>query len=93
MTTTEPAPVPTHLDVEADVSTLFTWSYEQTKPALTKLYEKGKVSQWNATTDIDWAPEVVFGELDPNVSDEERAMVDGFMGFDSPDSPFHGMTD
>jgi len=95
MTTTEPTPtaIPTHLDVEADVSTLFTWSYEQTRPALTKLYEKGKVSQWNASTDIDWAPEVTFGEMDPNVSDEERAMVDGFMGFDSPDSPFHGMTD
>jgi hypothetical protein len=92
-TVTVTDPVPTHLDVESDVSTLFTWNYVQSRSALTKLYEKGKVSQWNATTDIDWAPEVVFGEMDPDVSDEERAMLDGFMGFDSPDSPFHGMTD
>lgn len=38
--------------------TLFTWDYERTKPALVKLYEKAKTSQWNAQTDIDWAIDV-----------------------------------
>jgi len=78
----------THLNVGADVVTDFTWDYVQNRPALTKLYEKGKVSQWNATTDIDWSPEVNFGERLDDVSDEERQMLDQFMGFTDPDSPF-----
>lgn len=81
----------TLLDVGADVTTRFTWNYVQDRPALTKLYEKGKVSQWNATTDIDWTPEVNFGDPDPDLTDEDRAMIDGFMGFDQPDSPFYGL--
>ncbi|MBI2706519.1 MAG: ferritin-like domain-containing protein [Actinobacteria bacterium] len=81
------------LDVSAGVVTRFTWDYVQSRPALTKLYEKGKASQWNATTDVDWTPDVVFGEMDPDMTDEERAMIEGFMGFTGPDSPFHGMTE
>ncbi|MCB1003263.1 MAG: hypothetical protein KDB35_03665, partial [Acidimicrobiales bacterium] len=81
----------TILDVHGDVYTKFTWDYVQANPQLVKLYEKGKVSQWNATTDIDWAPEVNFGEIDPDITPEERAMTDGFMGFDLPESPFYGM--
>jgi hypothetical protein len=78
----------TGLDVEGDVVTHFTWDYVQSRTQLTRLYEKGKVSQWNATTDIDWTPEVNFGEPDPDTTDEQRAMLDQFMGFGSPDSPF-----
>ncbi|HUE58190.1 MAG TPA: ferritin-like domain-containing protein [Acidimicrobiales bacterium] len=37
---------------------LFTWDYERSRPALVKLYEKAKKSQWNATTDLDWSTEV-----------------------------------
>jgi hypothetical protein len=37
---------------------LFTWDYERSKPALAKLYEKAKTSQWNAETDLDWSIEV-----------------------------------
>jgi len=44
--------------VSAAPDTLFTWDYERTKPALVKLYEKAKTSQWNAETDIDWGIEV-----------------------------------
>ena len=36
----------TGLDVGADVNTHFTWDYDQKRTALTKLYEKGKTSQW-----------------------------------------------
>jgi len=72
-----------HLYIDADVVTDMSWRYVQERPALTRLYEKGKVSQWNATTDIDWSPEVEFGAPIP----------DGFglaaMGFEMPDSPIH----
>jgi hypothetical protein len=36
--------------------TIFTWDYEKGRyPALARLYEKAKKSQWNAETDIDWS--------------------------------------
>jgi hypothetical protein len=44
--------------VRAEADALFTWDYEQSRPALVKLYEKAKTSQWNATTDLDWSIEV-----------------------------------
>ena len=45
-------------DVNASVDTLFTWNYERSRPALSKLYEKAKTSQWNVTTDLDWSIDV-----------------------------------
>ncbi|MFZ4516253.1 MAG: ferritin-like domain-containing protein [Acidimicrobiia bacterium] len=36
---------------------VFTWNYERTRPALVKLYEKAKRSQWNAN-DLAWDTEV-----------------------------------
>ena len=43
---------------------IFTWDYEKgRRPALNKLYEKAKHSQWNGETDLDWSIEV----------DQERA--------------------
>jgi hypothetical protein len=44
--------------VRAESDALFTWDYEQSRPALVKLYEKAKTSQWNAKTDLDWSIEV-----------------------------------
>jgi hypothetical protein len=44
--------------VRADVDGIFTWDYERSRPALIKLYEKAKTSQWNATTDLPWDTEV-----------------------------------
>jgi hypothetical protein len=53
--------------VGAALDTVFTWDYERSRPALIKLYEKAKTSQWNATTDLDWSldvdPEKVASEL------------------------------
>ncbi|HEY3724813.1 MAG TPA: ferritin-like domain-containing protein [Acidimicrobiia bacterium] len=53
--------------VQANVDTTFTWDYERSRPALGKLYEKAKTSQWNVTTDLDWSidvdPEKVAAEL------------------------------
>src|SRR5690242_13147324 len=38
---------------------IFTWDYEKgARPALNKLYEKAKNSQWNGETDLDWSIEV-----------------------------------
>jgi hypothetical protein len=59
---------PTSLEQEqANVDTTFTWDYERSRPALGKLYEKAKTSQWNVTTDLDWSidvdPEKVAAEL------------------------------
>src|SRR3954451_3688460 len=45
-------------NVGARFDTVFTWDYERTRPALGKLYEKAKTSQWNVTTDLDWTTPV-----------------------------------
>ena len=45
--------------VHDDADALFTWDYEKGKrPALNKLYEKAKTSQWNAEVDLDWSIDV-----------------------------------
>ncbi len=48
------------LHVVADhADAIFTWDYEKgSRPALTKLYEKAKHSQWNGETDLDWSIDV-----------------------------------
>jgi hypothetical protein len=43
--------------VRAEADALFTWDYERSRPALGKLYEKAKMSQWNAN-DLPWDTEV-----------------------------------
>src|SRR5258705_5568189 len=44
-------------DVGATVDTRFTWDYERARPQLGKLYEKAKLTQWNAN-DLPWGTEV-----------------------------------
>jgi hypothetical protein len=47
---------------------IFNWAYELKRPPLVNLYEKSKLLQWNATTDIDWSISVdpeVFPEFFP----------------------------
>ncbi len=76
--------------VRDNADAIFTWDYEKgARPALNKLYEKAKHSQWNAETDLDWSIEV----------DPERAL-EGLTGTgpeaagpfamlaSDPDSPF-----
>ena len=41
-------------EVEDNADAIFTWDYERSRPALGKLYEKAKSSQWNAQTDLPW---------------------------------------
>ena len=45
--------------VKDNAEAIFTWDYEKgARPALNKLYEKAKHSQWNGETDLDWSIEV-----------------------------------
>jgi len=44
--------------VELTADAIFTWDYERSRPALSKLYEKAKVSQWNGATDLPWDTDV-----------------------------------
>jgi hypothetical protein len=53
--------------VQSEFDSIFTWDYGRSRPALVKLYEKAKTSQWNASTDLDWSidvdPEKIGQEL------------------------------
>ena len=45
--------------VADNAEAIFTWDYEKgARPALNKLYEKAKTSQWNGETDLAWDTEV-----------------------------------
>jgi hypothetical protein len=45
--------------VQDNADAIFTWDYEKgARPALNKLYEKAKHSQWNGETDLPWHTEV-----------------------------------
>src|SRR5664279_4851440 len=72
---------------------IFTWDYEKgARPALNKLYEKAKNSQWNGETDLDWSIEV----------DPEATVINDFLqnengngmaDFDVVGTPFEKWTD
>ncbi|HEX6167868.1 MAG TPA: ferritin-like domain-containing protein [Acidimicrobiales bacterium] len=45
--------------VTDNADAIFTWDYEKgRRPALNRLYEKAKTSQWNGETDLPWDTEV-----------------------------------
>jgi hypothetical protein len=45
--------------VQDNADAIFTWDYEKgERPALNRLYEKAKRSQWNGETDLPWDTEV-----------------------------------
>ncbi len=44
--------------VRDNAPAIFTWDYERSRAPLSKLYEKAKGAQWNATTDLPWETEV-----------------------------------
>ena len=62
--------------VEDNADAIFTWDYEKgQRPALNKLYEKAKHSQWNGETDLDWSIEV-----DPEQVVANNMMQNGLLG-------------
>ena len=74
--------------------TCFTWDYAKgARPALEKLYEKAKTSQWNGATDLDWSADV-----DPERVAREMAAGDYRSKFvqtlvEQPGSPVSTWTD
>ena len=75
--------------VSSNPEAIFTWDYERSRPALVKLYEKAKTSQWNGETDLPWDTDV----------DQEKVVLanataaagaDGMFGagLDLSDTPF-----
>ena len=63
--------------VEDNADAIFTWDYEKgRRPALNKLYEKAKHSQWNGETDLDWSIEVDQEEFARAVSDMRAAQME-----------------
>src|SRR3546814_13096187 len=74
----------TNTDVEAAIhavkgisASIFTWDYEKgARPALNRLYEKAKHSQWNGENDLPWDTDV-----DQEKVVSENAMASG--GFDA----------
>jgi len=69
---------------------LFTWDYERSRPALVKLYEKAKRSQWNATTDLPWDTEVDWDRLADQAATQNGRFQ---MLQDLEDSPLAGWGD
>jgi hypothetical protein len=60
--------------VKDNADAIFTWDYSLARPALRKLYEKAKVGQWNATTDLPWDTDV---DLEQVVSADQAAIAAG----------------
>jgi hypothetical protein len=60
--------------VKDNADAIFTWDYTLARPQLRKLYEKAKVGQWNATTDLPWDTEV---DLEKSVATDQVAIAAG----------------
>jgi hypothetical protein len=70
------------MEVDASIRACLNWDYGDRDNRIWKLYEKNKVSQWNAATDIDWDYDVRFGST---LSEEHSAGVASFVvGNESP---------
>ncbi len=68
--TGRPAAPPEPLAIDAVATAMLTWSYDCPPDRIGALYESAKLSQWNASADIDWSIEVRFGEPLPDTSAE-----------------------
>ncbi|MEU2790649.1 diiron oxygenase [Streptomyces sp. NPDC007100] len=64
------------MEVDAMFQACLNWNYGDRDSRVWNLYEKNKVSQWNATTDIDWDHDVEFGA---ELSEENGARLASFV--------------
>jgi P-aminobenzoate N-oxygenase AurF len=71
-----------HVDVDAPVNVHWAWDYSEQVAELRRLYEKGKVNQWNAETDVDWSGPVSNDEWVLNPQASMLAQVCQLMGRD-----------
>ena len=60
--------------IDQGLPAAFVWDYDDRRPRLTKLYEKSKLAQWNATTDLDWTIDVDPSAI--NANDERFRAID-----------------
>jgi hypothetical protein len=80
--------------VQDNADAIFTWDYEKgERPALDKLYEKAKTSQWNASTDLDWSIDVDPEQVLSALTNGGRESGPFAFFADSPDSPFKNFGD
>ena len=74
--------------VRDNADVIFTWNYEKgSRPALNKLYEKAKNSQWNGSTDLDWSIDVDQQEFAEMMADMQ-IMEFETRGVDFSGTPF-----
>jgi hypothetical protein len=72
---------------------IFTWDYEKgARPALTKLYEKAKTSQWNGETDLPWETEVDVEKVIAQAP-MDPAVDPVFIAAQQPGEPLHNWTE
>ena len=72
------------MEVDAMFKACLNWNYGDRSSRVWKLYEKNKVSQWNATYDIDWSHEVEFGA---ELSEENGGRLASFVVGDGSPVP------
>ena len=86
-----PDPVEVLHAVQDQADALFTWDYSKgARPRLDKLYEKAKVSQWNAQTDLDWSIEV---DLEALMANSVRDPMEVQYFEENPDSPLRNFSE
>jgi hypothetical protein len=70
------------IDVDVPMELHWTWNYGSEVAELRNLYEKGKVNQWNAETDLDWGVPCSKDEWLMNPEASVLAQVTKLMGKD-----------
>jgi hypothetical protein len=70
------------LDIAVPLELNWTWNYGSEVRELRNLYEKGKVNQWNAETDLDWSLPVSNDDFIVNPETSLLAQATKMMGKD-----------
>jgi hypothetical protein len=80
--------------VKDNAEAIFTWDYEKgARPALNKLYEKAKTSQWNGETDLPWDTVVDVEQTVINDFLQNNGTGTGMSDFDVTGTPFEKWSD
>jgi len=77
--------------VDLNAEAIFTWDYERSRPALSKLYDKAKTSQWNGATDLPWELDVDQEQVAAGLMEATTARFRQLQ--DAPGSPFRNFSD
>jgi hypothetical protein len=79
--------------VADNADAIFTWDYTKgARPALNKLYEKAKTSQWNGETDLPWDTEVDMEKIVANAP-RDRDTDPVFVAARQPGQPLANWTE